>query len=126
MSCPYDWSEFQGGCYKLYGGQSGSWPLADATCLVDGARLASVHSEEEDSFLNNLANGRNYWIGGYPKARTWVWSDFTSFDFDDYSQSAAGGCLYQSNTNYGQGWTSATCSYNYNFYFICKQMIFNN
>merc|ERR1712227_547208 len=50
MSCLSGWSEFQGGCYKFYG-QSETWVYADAICLADGARLTSVHSEEEDAFL---------------------------------------------------------------------------
>ena len=122
MSCASDWSEFQGGCYKFYGGSKETWLLSDAICLSDGARLTSVHSEEELDFLNDLSGGYNYWIGGYPKDNTWVWSDFTGFDFDHSYEYYAGQCLYQSSSHYGSGWSSSSCSTS-NTYFICKQMI---
>ena len=123
MSCASGWTEFQGGCYKFYGSSSETWAYSDAICLADGARLTSVHSEEEDAFLNDLANGNTYWIGGYPKDDTWVWSDFTSFgDFDNSYSVSEDYCLLQSSSHYGQGWSSSSCSSN-EFYFICKQMM---
>ena len=125
MSCPSGWSEFQGGCYKFYGSSTETWHLADATCLTEGARLTSVHSVEEESFLNDLANGNSYWIGGYPKGiSTWVWSDFTSFDFDNDYSTSSDQCLVQSSSHYGSGWSSSYCSSSsYEYYFICKQML---
>ena len=124
MSCSSGWTEFQGGCYKFYGSSEETWAYSDAICLADGARLTSIHSNEEDAFLNDLANGNSYWIGGYPKDSTWVWSDFTSLDYYiDYSVDE-GQCLFQSSSRYGQGWSSTYCSStSAEFYFICKQML---
>ena len=65
VSCPSGWEEFDQNCYKFY--SSGKyWWQADGACLGEGATLASVHSDEEDAFLKELANGSTYWIGGYP------------------------------------------------------------
>merc|ERR1719330_1775625 len=75
---------------------------------------------EADAFLNDLANGNNYWIGGYPKDSTWVWSDFTSFDYDSDYNYSSGQCLLQASSRYGQGWSSVSCT-SYEYYFICKQ-----
>ena len=66
MTCPSGWTEFQGGCYKFFSSSSETWVIADSLCLAEGARLTSVHSMEEENFLNSLSNGNSYWIGvGY-------------------------------------------------------------
>ena len=100
MTCPSGWTEFQGGCYQFFGSTTETWVVADAFCLAAGARLTSVHSEEEEDFLNGLSNGNNFWIGGYPSDNTWVW---------------------QTASHFGQGWSSSYCSStSYEYYFICK------
>ena len=119
-SCPSEWTEFQGGCYRFYGSYE-QWFVADASCLVDGARLTSVHSWEEQHFLNDLSNGNNYWIGGYPSDNTWVWSDFTNFDFDNSYSVSHSNCLIQEASQFEQGWSSAYCNGQYAF--ICKLVI---
>ena len=123
FSCPSGWAEYIGGCYNYYT-DAVSWFLADAKCLAVGGRLASIHTEEENDFLNTLANGPSYWIGGYPNdtiQKSWVWSDFTEFDYDGTYSTSAGSCLYQSQSSYGIGWKTYPCdSSSYDLFYICK------
>ena len=122
MSCPSEWTEYNGGCYKLFS-NSEYWTVADAYCLAEGGRLTSVHSNEENEFLNTFANGESFWIGGYPQDNTWVWSDFSDFDYDGTYSVSNGQCLYQSNSYYGNGWSSHSCSSSsYQYAYICKLM----
>ena len=116
LQCKADWTEFQGHCYKYFG-SSAYWTTADVNCLGEGGRLASVHSAEEDQFLQSLANGNNYWMGGYPSDNTWVWSDGTEYDYvgDVYSMDN-GECIAYRN---GYGWYTYSCT-NDGFYYICK------
>ena len=120
MSCPSEWTEYNGGCYKLFS-NSEYWTVADAYCLAEGGRLTSVHSNEENEFLNTFANGDSFWIGGYPQDDTWVWSDFSEFDYDGAYSTSSGSCLYQSNSHYGNGWSTSSCS-STQIHFICKLM----
>ena len=118
VSCPSGWEEFDQNCYKFY--SSGKyWWQADGACLGEGATLASVHSDEEDAFLKELANGSTYWIGGYPKDSTWVWSDFTELDYTNYYSTSQGQCLIQKDSYYSSGWSTSSCS-SYNYSYICK------
>ena len=98
-------------CYKFYSSNR-DWYESEAACLLEGATLASVHSEEEDSFLKDLSGGNSYWIGGYPKDSTWVWSDFSELDYTNYYSTDSGYCLYQSSNYYSYGWTTNSCTSN--------------
>jgi len=118
LQCKADWTEFQGHCYKFSGtSNSYYWTSSDAICLGEGGRLASVHSAEEDQFLQSLANGNNYWMGGYPSDNTWVWSDGTEYDYVGNVYSMDNGeCIAYQN---GYGWYTYSCT-NDGFYYICK------
>merc|ERR1712227_510952 len=118
VSCPSGWTEFDENCYKFYSSDR-SWYESDAACLVEGATLASVHSVQEDNFLMDLSNGNTYWIGGYPKDSTWVWSDFTELDYTNYYSTSQGQCLIQKDSYYSSGWSTSSCS-SYNYSYICK------
>jgi len=118
VQCESGWTNFNGSCFKFI--SSGQyWTTADAYCLQYGAKLASIHSRSENDFLNTLAGSNDYWIGGYPKDNSWVWSDLSEFDYSEYYDVSTGGyCLYQ---DYGKsGWTSSYCDQSYQKYFICK------
>ena len=83
--------------------------------------MKAVHSKEENDFLNTLAMGSNYWIGGYPRGSEWVWSDLSEFDYDHYYSTREGHCLYQNGNNYGNGWSTDDCAYDAH-YFTCILM----
>ena len=95
--------------------------MAEANCLKEGASLASIHSEEENNFLLDLAKGNSYWIGGYPKDSSWVWSDFTDLDFTAFYDMVTGECMYQKEDEYSFGWNTVSCSSSdYEKGYICK------
>ena len=60
------WSEFDGNCYKLFS-TVGTWYNAAEYCQDVGADLTSVHSIIEEDFLNYMAEGRTYYMGGMIK-----------------------------------------------------------
>ena len=127
VSCPDSWSEYNGECFQWFDQTYYTWVDADHKCLLEGGRLASIHSREQNEFFNQMAQGNTYWIGGYPNGSsiTWVWSDLTEFDYSDYnSVISAGDCLYQLSSNYDNGWNSNYCdSSSYRYSYICKLMV---
>ena len=119
--CPDHWSAFNGSCYK-YSSDSTTWSNADNLCLQEGGRLASVHSREEDRFLQSLGVGGTFWLGGYPSGNHgWVWSDGTDFDYYNSYDADTAYCLYQQYNYYSVGWSSTSCSSSsYSFNYTCK------
>ena len=124
LACPRDWERFEGNCYRLFESSSNAfdtWFEAEAKCMIEGATLTSVHSQEEDNFLKDLSNGNSYWIGAYPKESSWIWSDFTEFDFTNFYTVTSRMCLYQDSSYYSNGWSSAPCAASYpSIQCICK------
>ena len=116
--CPGGWDEFERSCYKFFS-DSTDWYTADASCLSYGGRLTSIHSKEENEFLNNLSQGNSYLMGGYPKDNSWVWSDFSDLDYTDYYDMDYGQCMYQNSGEYSSGWNCVTCD-NDGWNYICK------
>ncbi|XP_068736596.1 uncharacterized protein [Montipora capricornis] len=80
--CPDDWMYFKGYCYQKVS-SCDSWSNGQSRCATQGANLPSVHSQEENVFLQNLHNGENGWLGlsDINSEGTFVWSDGTRFDF---------------------------------------------
>ena len=107
--CPSEWTEFNNNCYKFFDGILNSWTEADLRCLQEGGRLTSVHSDEEDKFLKSLVNMEGYWLGGYPSGNSWIWSDGTAFDYDNFYNTSPGHCFYQSSSYYDYGWSGVSC-----------------
>ena len=65
-----------------------SWTDAESFCQSwsTGAHLASIHSAEEQKFVQTTFP-QHMWLGGSDKAKegTWVWSDGTPWDYSDWS-----------------------------------------
>ncbi|XP_068705736.1 uncharacterized protein [Montipora foliosa] len=80
--CPDNWIYFKGYCYQKVS-SCDSWSNSQSRCAALGANLPSVHSQEENVFLQNLHNGENGWLGlsDINREGTFVWSDGTRFDF---------------------------------------------
>ena len=80
--CPDNWIYFKGYCYQKVS-SCDSWSNSQSRCAALGANLPSVHSQEENIFLQNLHNGENGWLGlsDIKSEGTFVWSDGTRFDF---------------------------------------------
>jgi len=59
------------------------WDGALAACRDSGGDLASIHSAEENEFLNSICNTDKCWIGlnDWDNEGEYVWSDGSDLDF---------------------------------------------
>ena len=89
--CPDEWQSFLNSCY--YFGASLrylSWDWATSACkyLHENSTLPSIHSAEEDQFLQANATSHPFWLGASREIRashidpsSWTWSDGTAMTF---------------------------------------------
>ncbi|CAI2352964.1 unnamed protein product [Caenorhabditis sp. 36 PRJEB53466] len=92
-SCDMGWTYFAPTdyCYRVY--HNAKWDDAEAACIILGAHLASVHTETENTFVNNLAscgvkegNPKDLaWIGMHKVGQDWVWTDGTPSDYFNWA-----------------------------------------
>ncbi len=78
---------YNGHTYEVYD-MSMPWTEAKAYCESLGGYLASVTSEDENSFILNLirqGDMHNYWSGGYKNAGNWLWVSGESFTYDNWA-----------------------------------------
>jgi hypothetical protein len=63
--CPGGWKLFNGRCYLLVLNKT-TWADAEKDCYNKGGHLASIHSEDENTFIFNLwsGSGSSLYIGG--------------------------------------------------------------
>ncbi|KAG8145590.1 hypothetical protein E2320_012103 [Naja naja] len=66
-SCPLFWTEYEGHCYRYFPVNK-TWAEADLYCAefsigLKSAKLASIHSWEENVFVYDLVNSRRYDLG---------------------------------------------------------------
>jgi hypothetical protein len=63
--CPGGWNLFNGRCYLLVRNAT-TWADAEKDCYNKGGHLASIHSEDENTFIFNLwsGSGSSLYIGG--------------------------------------------------------------
>ncbi|XP_074479553.1 ladderlectin-like isoform X2 [Sebastes fasciatus] len=87
-SCPSDWTEFSGRCF-LYVKKARTWAKAERQCQDYGGNLASVHSVDEQQFIQGLIlsiteKNALTWLGAFDAQQEglWLWSDGTPFKFD--------------------------------------------
>ncbi|XP_020621089.1 fibulin-1-like, partial [Orbicella faveolata] len=80
--CQDDWTYFNGYCYRNVS-SCDSWSGGQGTCATLGANLPSIHSQEENVYVQSLHGGEHSWLGltDINSEGTFVWSDGTSFDF---------------------------------------------
>ena len=78
---------FQGHTYTLIEEGMG-WSAAEKYCIEHGGHLASAGTEEEQAFLEKLAEKSsrpNIWIGGsLNREGVWHWSDGTEFSYTNW------------------------------------------
>jgi len=114
--CPADWMEFEGRCYKFYGGGeftgsefvSLNWADASAACRnnsisrMHNGNLASIHSPLQQAFLTAQAarfadEGWTFWIGlnnDLSLDATFKWSDETDVTFTNWASDEPNGAWY--------------------------------
>uniref|UniRef100_UPI00397F7344 C-type lectin domain-containing protein n=1 Tax=Salmonella sp. s51090 TaxID=3159651 RepID=UPI00397F7344 len=87
--CPAGYNAWESSCYKLYD-EVLTWEAAEDRCLDDGAHLASIHSADENDYLNNLAGSAGTtgtWMGYNDLASedNFVWSDGSCTGYIDWN-----------------------------------------
>ena len=80
--CQDDWTYFQGYCYSKVS-PCDSWSGSQGTCAILGANLPSIHSQEENVYVQNIHGGERSWLGlsDINTEGTFVWSDGVPYDF---------------------------------------------
>uniref|UniRef100_M4B0E6 C-type lectin domain-containing protein n=1 Tax=Xiphophorus maculatus TaxID=8083 RepID=M4B0E6_XIPMA len=86
-NCPEFWYSFNDRCYK-YIATKMTWADAELYCLSTDSNLASIHSLEEQNFVNSMIKSFDptqafTWIGltDLHKEGSWMWSDGSKMDF---------------------------------------------
>ncbi|XP_072021893.1 snaclec alboaggregin-A subunit beta'-like [Amphiura filiformis] len=117
--------EWQGNCYK-YVDSPRSWSDADNYCINQyGARLVSIHSAEENSFVRGLNASAHWpWIGfnDLVNEGSYRWSDGTQVNYanwksgqpNDYNNQDC--VCFEEESN---EWGDSECSDEY--VFVCKK-----
>ncbi|XP_045921077.1 galactose-specific lectin nattectin-like [Micropterus dolomieu] len=90
--CPKGWTRFGKQCFIFIDSEK-TWPEAESYCLFEDANLASIHSAEENHFVQALTRGDSHefpetWIGGFdaiPDA-FWMWSDGSKFNYENWAE----------------------------------------
>uniref|UniRef100_A0A8C1NTK1 Galactose-specific lectin nattectin-like n=1 Tax=Cyprinus carpio TaxID=7962 RepID=A0A8C1NTK1_CYPCA len=87
-TCESEWSAYNGRCFRFFNYQH-SWIDAEKQCLGYDGNLASVHSYEEYTFIQDLVKSQTHastttWLGGYDcvKEGTWLWSDGSKLNIE--------------------------------------------
>ena len=88
--CEDDWEYFNGYCYRKVS-SCDSWSNGQGTCAALGANLPSIHSQEENVFVQSLHGGEHSWLGlsdtkSEGPEGNFVWSDGAPFDFNFWAQ----------------------------------------
>ncbi|KAK1172212.1 lectin-like [Acipenser oxyrinchus oxyrinchus] len=91
-SCLNGWVGFNVWCYQ-YVKDKKTWADAELYCLSIGGNLASVHSVEENNFIQNLINKNDAsdaftWLGGSDCFRegSWYWTDGSKWDYNNWKK----------------------------------------
>ncbi|XP_078660072.1 uncharacterized protein LOC144904802 [Branchiostoma floridae x Branchiostoma belcheri] len=82
-SCPAGWRNFQNKCYQFSVQNRGPWIEARHDCESHGARLATIHNQNQQNFINSMfpslqATGvTDLWIGlsDFGDDGRWHWED---------------------------------------------------
>lgn len=134
-TCVNGWTAYGGSCYKFYlvaNPKGSTWYESESYCVEAGGHLTSVHSVEEENFIEALAKSYNgqeqtFWMGAKPTVleETWEWIDGSAWDYSNFinddETASLGKCLMQYAAYYDDtlyGWSSLDCSRE--FYFVCK------
>uniref|UniRef100_A0A3B5MF61 C-type lectin domain-containing protein n=1 Tax=Xiphophorus couchianus TaxID=32473 RepID=A0A3B5MF61_9TELE len=90
-SCPPGWTQFGSRCFIFYYNMK-TWSDAEEFCISIGGNLASIHNNEENSFLSDMVvrdtgSPAVTWVGGYDAVTEgqWMWSDGSKFDYTSFA-----------------------------------------
>ncbi|KAK3582968.1 hypothetical protein CHS0354_027084 [Potamilus streckersoni] len=92
-SCPSDWRDNQGYCYKGFTNIKLSWFDANNYCRNLGAELISLHSRQEENFafsyfMFGFSYTSSYWIGfnDFDQEHGHRWSDGSPVDYTNWNR----------------------------------------
>ncbi|XP_030267216.1 ladderlectin-like isoform X2 [Sparus aurata] len=84
-SCSAGWAKFGSRCFNFISSEK-TWVEAERYCLRFGTNLASVHSQEEYEFVQEVVRGTTgrfpqAWLGANDAVKdgAWLWSDGSKF-----------------------------------------------
>jgi len=127
--CPSGLTEYNNSCWKfIYSSNSNSWQNAQDYCESLGANLASIHSEAEFLFLQDLvaSYSGSFWLGGTDAAveGSWLWSDGSDWDYINWmpgqpDSGTSQNCLAM-DTGEGGSWRDLGCITDNVYSFICR------
>ncbi|XP_032422573.1 galactose-specific lectin nattectin-like isoform X1 [Xiphophorus hellerii] len=90
-ACPPGWTQFGSRCFIFYYNMR-TWSDAEEFCISIGGNLASIHNNEENSFLSDMVvrdtgSPAITWVGGYDAITEgqWLWSDGSKFDYTSFA-----------------------------------------
>ena len=86
--CPKGWKIFKNtqSCYSV-SGLARSWNEAALVCKLEGAKLVTVETYDENEFVYGLAPGTDLWIG-YSRQFSrgeWEWADGTKSEYTNWA-----------------------------------------
>eukprot|EP00092_Neocalanus_flemingeri_P074197 GFUD01091698.1.p1 GENE.GFUD01091698.1~~GFUD01091698.1.p1 ORF type:complete len:205 (+),score=16.67 GFUD01091698.1:281-895(+) len=132
--CGDDWTEHNGQCYRYSDNNGHGYVYRDyckQECAQAGARMASVHSKAENTFITSLMPDSSWaWLGAdrygadHGQDTTYRWEDGTAWDWDNWHTGTPRGlpCVgMYSGTGLWVDGSCSTSSYAYNC--VCKKQM---
>nr|XP_029530402.1 ladderlectin-like [Oncorhynchus nerka] len=119
--CSIGWVKHWHRCFT-YIRTERTWAESEQYCVFQGANLASIHSTEENHFIQEMIRRQTHdfprvWIGGQDatQERLWLWSDGSRFYYRDWSNVQPDNAMGNENCmhiNYGEEkrWNDYVCS----------------
>ncbi|GMS99087.1 hypothetical protein PENTCL1PPCAC_21262, partial [Pristionchus entomophagus] len=106
-------------CYQV-GATAETWQEAQINCKKLGANLASIHNQQENSFLRRLAVSKGAVNGLFlgatvsGKGNNFGWVDGTKWDYDNFYPGfpipGYGDCLAMDTSSSAGQWMNSDCS----------------